>query len=220
MGRVAKADKGCRKKDESEREQEQKRKQKIIDDGIELNSAISRVVKKLTDGQPQKEVAERICYSQSTLNLLLNGSKPTKSWPLYILLALAKDIGIPLSTLIQAAEDDLAGRESALALEIKLGSAAPRSSKRLQRIVYLSLLGRIPEDTEEDALFRKIYSVNTISYSNPWFWEKYASGDMTDKEAADLLQKAEAESMLYDSKGPDDPPPPFWAVLQKYAPPR
>lgn len=90
------------------------RKRMILEKGRDLHLAISEVVKRLTDGRTQKNIADSVCYSQSTLNLLLNGSSPTKNWPLYLLQAIADDAGVPLSALIQEAERVMKGAEPVL----------------------------------------------------------------------------------------------------------
>lgn len=179
----------------------------------DFNEALSKAIRAAIReaGIPVGEFAKRIHFTRTTLSSMFGSGSRTKLWRLPVLLTVAEALHLPLSTLIKAAEIQRDGGDPAI--ELKLAGTEERSAARMQRLIYLAAFGRIPGNSDEDMLLKRSTSFQyLIQNENPWLFDLYRSGKLSDQEIFALLSRA----LEYDPQkcGPGEEPLPFSYALR------
>ena len=179
-----------------------------------LMNALSAVIKRATRNVSITDFADRVGVSRPQLSNLLNRetSARARPWMLDTLVAVAREIGCPLSELFAAAELAVANPGTVPQLHLYLYNTEPRSRERLQKLIYEAV--GYDGDTNErryDRLLEILYRLRDVEYANPDFCNKYYNGELSDRAALATLRKA-ANRMDPDESGE---PMPLWMALKE-----
>ena len=151
----------------------------------ELSARITYVVNHMLNdaGLSKMALSRRICYAHSTIVNTLNGKQ---HWSFTLLLLVADALGVSMSSIIAAAED-----ESALSA-LRYAGTQPRSEERLNAIVR----SIAPPGTTKEVL-DLLYSAAMLRIAVPQLVKGYFAGEIADDKLY-LFLKETADSVVDD----------------------
>lgn len=141
-----------------------------------LTDAINGVLKQRN--WSRQELARRTGIPHSTLSTIMGGSSSSRSWNLSHLMRIAVALGVKLSDIILAAEQQ---DYTAFVLAAVAGTE-PRSAKRLTKIIHCAA----PAGTSAEML-ASFYTSDMLAAVAPGYAERYFAGQIGDQKVHELL---------------------------------